>query len=122
MWWVIGYLKNLDKLATIKTEESLAFTVSVLDRMLDSNNNLKGNLFFELLRYLSNLSEISQHQESLVRAGLIKSLSTIVKGNLVERLHWKPSEHSDENYNFEKVLAIKCLYSYARSSLKLCSR
>ena len=110
---VMGYLKNVDKLATIHAEESLAFSVSFLNRMLDSNNNVKGNMLFELLRCLSNLSEISQHQESLVRAGLIKSLSRIVKGKLVERLHWKPSEHNDEYCSFEKALATKCLYSYA---------
>ena len=110
---VMGYLKNVDTLATLNTKESLAFIVPLLNRILDSNNYSQGTMLFELLRCLSNLSEISQHQESLVRAGIIKSLSRIVKGKLVERLHWKPSDHNDEYCSFEKALATKCLYSYA---------
>ena len=110
---VMGYLKNVDKLATINAEEGIAFSIMFLNVMLDSNNNSKGNMLFEMLCCLSNLSEVSQHQKSLVRAGIIESLSRIVKGKLVERLHWKPSEHNDEYCNYEKALAIKSLYSYA---------
>ena len=109
----MSYLKNVDILSAIKTEESLAFSISVLNEMLDSNNNDSDNMLFEHLRCLSNLSELSQHQEILVQAGLLKGLSRIVKGKLVERLHWKPSENKDEYCNFEKALAIKCLYPYA---------
>lgn len=114
---IMGYLKNEEQLATIQAEEGLAFSMSFLKRMLDSNNCCVNNsietMLFELLRCLSNLSEISQHQESLVRVGLIQNLSRIVRGNLVERRHWQPSEHNDEYCSFEKALAVKCLYSYA---------
>lgn len=110
---ILGYMKNVDKLATIQAEESVAFAVTYMERMLDSKNNVNGNMLFELLRCLSNLSELAQHREGLVRAGILKDLSRIVQGKLVERLYWKPSERNDEFCSFEKAYAIKCLYSYA---------
>ena len=110
----MGYLKNVDNLATIRAEnDSLEFIVTLMENNLESKNEAQGTMLFELLRCMSNLSELTQHQDGLVKAGLIKHLSRVVRGKLVERLHWKPSEQNGEYCSFEKALAVKCLYPYA---------
>lgn len=113
---LMGYLKNVDKLASIRADESLAFSVSLLERMMGSKNESNGIMLHELLRTIGNLSEIPQNRWRLVQNGLIKAISKIVRGKLVKRAHWKPADRKNEFCSLEKALAIKCLYSYVIDS------
>ena len=100
-------------MASIHIEESLEFTVQFLINTLNSKNAYEGAMLFEVLYNLCNLSEMKQHQEFLIKFGLIPNVSRIMRGKLIERLFWKTSEYNDEYSSYEKSLAAKCLYSYA---------
>ena len=110
---LLGFMKNEDLVAAIGVEERLEFNVSFLADSLSARCAFGGAMLFEVLRHACNLSEMRQHQEHLVRFGLLPLFARIVKGVRAERLFWKPSEADDEFCAFEKALAAKCLYSYA---------
>lgn len=111
--YLLGYMKNLDKVAAIHAEENLSYCVKFLTETIDSKNSSNGVMLHELLRRFCNLSEMKQHQNILVSAGLLPQLARIVKGKLVERLCWKAADNVNEFCSFEKALATKCLYPYA---------
>ena len=111
--YLLGYMKNLDKVATIHAEENLTYCVKYLTETIDGKNTAGGVMLHELLRRFCNLSEMKQHQDVLVSGGLLPQLARIVKGKHVERLHWKAADNVDEFCSFEKALATKCIYPYA---------
>ena len=104
-------MKNKNQLDLIKADDTIVFAIQFLANMLNHKNEYCGMMLYEILRLFVNLSDIKQ--DFLVQAGILNHLSKVMRGKLIERLHMKQAQNSDEFCNYEKALAAKCLYPYA---------